>query len=277
MVQKTDPNKMIWNEFRSSVTVYGTGATATLWTMPESGSGTSGAPLLPAGESRVYWAELNPSSLGSAVAVATWIAPTATVDWNVFTDQDATGTNLNTSVAVTGTGSERTFKLTFSNTGTVAGYITHAQALGVPFNRNDPVTVTADDPTSQTSFGLKTFPRSAEAKWVPNTSEAQKWADWNLSIYKNPLAIARPSIPANRDLYHMTHCLSREISDRVNFVGTGSAGLGVNEDSFIESVVHVIQANRVHRAEFDLAPAAITSDIWIMGTSLLGTNSRLGY
>ena len=64
---------------------------------------------------------------------------------------------------------------------------------------------------------------------------------------------------------------------KITVVGTGAAGLGVNEDFFIEAEKHSIDASRTHNVTWELSNAAKFSDFWVLDTSKLGTSTRLGY
>ena len=75
----------------------------------------------------------------------------------------------------------------------------------------------------------------------------------------------------------MKKVLGLDISDRLTFVGTDSAGLGINEDFFIESVHHVVRGNRVHEVTWELSPASGYSNFWLLGTSKLDTETVLAY
>jgi hypothetical protein len=60
-------------------------------------------------------------------------------------------------------------------------------------------------------------------------------------------------------------------------VATNDAGLGINEDFFIESERHVIDSNKIHWARWRLSPATGYSQFWILDTSALGTATVLAY
>jgi len=77
----------------------------------------------------------------------------------------------------------------------------------------------------------------------------------------------------------MTQAFTREISDRVTIVSTGSGSqLGLDEDFFIEAISHRIPAaGGLHETFFELSYADADAGYWIVGTSSLGVNTKLAY
>ena len=71
--------------------------------------------------------------------------------------------------------------------------------------------------------------------------------------------------------------MSREISDLVTITATGGAGLGINEDFFIESIHHSVDSGLNHRASFTLSQASGYAGFFVVGTSSLGNSTRLAY
>ena len=107
--------------------------------------------------------------------------------------------------------------------------------------------------------------------------EAQDWADFNLGIYKDPAATMKLSFIANRDQTALDEMITRDLSQRITVRANGNANLGINTDFFVEAISHNISANRVHKVEYLISDAVQFSDFWILGTSTLGTNTRLSY
>jgi hypothetical protein len=140
-IVQQDPLPFIFTELRATIQPFTLGATGTLWRSRDTGTLV---PTLPASGTFVLWAKYpNTSAAADAVGVGTWITPTATTDYNVFTDTAGTGTNLNTAVALTVATFGNEMRMLFNNTGTAFGYITFTQARGVPLLLQEPVGVTA--------------------------------------------------------------------------------------------------------------------------------------
>lgn len=275
VIEQQDSWPLIYNNFTADVRLFGTTTSTVLWTHPE-GNTAGSAPAFQPSETKVFWAAYpNPTATLNAVGVHSWTAPSATQDYNFFTDTGATGTNLNSAFAVTVTTFATAAKYEIQNTGTVVGYLTLLQARGAGVVQDDPVQVEALDATSTGTYGLRRFPRPAEARWTPDTDEAQNWADFNLGIYKDPNPIVSVTINANRDLFHMREALTRDISERVTVIATGTVvQLGIATAFFVESIRHEIQRDRYHRVTYELSAAAEYSDFWRVGISQLNVNTR---
>ena len=271
--QQLDPLPNIFNRFPIDIVTYAVGALATLWTHSETGASS---PLLAPGESRSFSARYpTPSAATDAVAVDAWTTPVASTDYTANTASGGSGTDVTSDIAVAVTKSAQTMAITLTNNGSTVAYITLLQARGTPVTANDPVRVVAEDTSSQSTYGQRSFrPRE---QFVPDTQEGQGWADFNLSIYKDPIPIVQITVHANRDHAHMEQVLTRDISDRITLIATGRAGLGINQDFFIESELHEVSEARVHRVTWRLSPASGYSNFWILGTSKLDTETVLAY
>lgn len=273
-IEQEDPLPFLFNDFQTMVNRFTTGSTGTLWILSETGTAS---PIIHPSSTRTFFAPYpNPTSTLNSIGVVTWITPTATTDWNIFTDQAATGTNLNGSSTIAVTSFVNSLKITLTNNSTSVGYVTKLQAQGIPLLKSDPVVIRTEDVDSGTRYGERTF--SSRAGFVPSTDEAKDWGDWHVALYKDPTPRLRMSYVANKDNAHLTQAILREVSDRITVVATGTRNnLGINRDFFIERVHHVIEADRTHRVTYYLSEAEQFSDAWTLDVSNLGTNSRLTY
>lgn len=277
-ITQADPVWQLYNEFRAQYRLFTTGTSTILWTHPEA-NGSGSAPSFEAGQTRVYWAEYpNPTATLNAVGVNAWTAPTATADYNFFTDTAGTGTNRNADVSITVSTFATAAKYEINNTGSLTVYMTKLQAQGAPVLVSDPVTVTALDATSTGTYRLRTFPRPAEAKWTPNSQEAQNWCDFNLGAFKDPTAFVTVTLPGSRDLQHAREVLTRDISERVTVQATGTfAQLGIAEDFFVEAIKHRVDTDRYHWTQLELSAARAFSGFWVLGRSRLGRETRIAW
>lgn len=280
-VRQLDPLRTVYNEFKAPVQLYSTAAGTVLWTHPETGTAS---PLIEIAETKTFWAmfpsgfvttALGDFSDGEAIAVDAWTNMTSGVDWIANSSADGGGTNLTAAINVTESKFATAMLLEIENTGTQVAFLTTLQAKGVPLFRLDPVTMSVKDVDSQTAFGERTFTNTSP--FIPNTDEADSWARLNMGIYKDPLPIASVTITGNRSSAMMKEITDRDISDRVKLVATGSSGLGINEDFFIESERHTITTRRTHSVEYKLSPAAQFGGFWTLGISALSTSTRLAY
>lgn len=271
-IEQVDPWDEIYNRFEATVQLYTVGALAVLWTLAQTGASS---PSIPPGSSQVFWSSFpNKDSAADAVAVDAWTTPVATTDFLANAAADGSGANLtgDISVAVSKLGND--MKVTLTNGAAVAAYITLLQARGTPVTALDPAMVTAEDTASQAAYGQRTYPNPAE--FIPNIVEAQGWANAQRAVYAEPQPWVKVTLLGNASDAHMVECLSRNISDRVSLVADGDAGLGINEDFFVEAIEHRITGG-MHFTTFTLSPAAGFSDWWVLGVSRLGISTRLSY
>ena len=273
-IEQIDSIEQIANIFEANISLFTEGSSTVLWTMPESGTAS---PLVSrGGGTRIFWARYpGPDAASDAIAVNAWTTPASGTDFVANSSTGGTGTNLTSdlSVAVIKYGNE--MKITLTNSGTTDAYLTTLQARGNPLTQADPVKVSRNDDTSGTLYGTRTF--SNPAKWIPDTDEADSWCDYNLSIYKNLLPVLAVQFDAHRNGTQLAQARTREISDRITIQGTGSCGLGIKEDFFIEAIHHDIKHTGEHTVIYECSQAKSFSDFWILGVSNLGTNTRLAY
>jgi len=163
--------------------------------------------------------------------------------------------------------------LTNGHSGTI--YLTKLQAQGNPVTVKDPVEISASDSTSQTAFGKRSYPHPG--KFIPDSEEAQNWADFHVAVWKDPVPLLRLTIVGNRSTATLTDIFTREISDLVTVTASNDTGLGIAEDFFIEQVQHKLDAQLNHRAIFTLSQASGYAGFFIIGESSLGNTTRLAY
>jgi hypothetical protein len=268
-----DPLPHIFNQFSTEVQNYTTASVAVLWTLSESGASS---PSISPGVARTWIARYPTSaSANSARGVAAWTTTAATTDMLANTAADGSGTNVTSDIGIAVSKSSETMEITLTNNTSATAYITKLQARGTAITADDPASIKQEDATSQTAFGKRTWP--SRTKFIPDTGEALDWADYNLSIYKDPTAVLQLSYWANRDTASLNEMLDRDISERVTVIAENNADLSIDRDFFIEGVRHQISANRLHQVTYLLSDAVQFSDFWVLNTSALGTQTRLAY
>lgn len=270
-VEQEDPLPFVFSEFIATIFPYTVGASGTLWRLQQTGTLS---PVLGPSSTITVWALYpNPTATNNAVGVDSWVTPTATTDYSVTSDQAGTGTNLNANVALTVTTYGNEMRMVFSNTGTRTGYLSTAQARGVPLLALDRYTVSASN--TSTIFGTRTYPSPAQL--LSDGIEGKDWADWNSAIYGTPGARFVMEFTANRTTAMLNEAAKREISHRISIVATGSGNLGAARESYIEAMKHVIDEHRTHSVIYYLSDGTQLSDAWVLSTSELGTRTRLNY
>ena len=190
------PLPSIFNIFSADVQGYTVASLATLWTLSESGSSS---PAISPGEARTWIARYPTSaSANSARGVEAWTTTASTTDALLNSSADGSGTNITSDLGIAVSKSSETMSITLTNNNaSTVGYVTKLQARGTAVTADDPVAIEATDATSQTAFGKRTWP--SKTPYIPTTDEAIDWANFNLSIYKDPTAMLRMTYFANRD------------------------------------------------------------------------------
>ena len=268
-----DPLPHIFNIFEADVQTYTTASVAVLWTLSETGASS---PSIAPGVARTWIARYPTSaSVNSARGVAVWTTTASTTDMTANAAADGSGVNVSSDIGIAVSKSSETMDITLTNNGSVTAYITKLQARGTAITADDPASIKQENSASQTAFGKRTWP--SRTKFIPNTTEALDWADFNISIYKAPTAVLKLTYFANRDTNSINEMLDRDLSERVTVVADNTADLSIDRDFFIEAVNHQITADRLHKVTYLLSDAVQFSDFWILNTSALGTNTRLAY
>ena len=288
-VAQIDPLKFIYNELRAKLQLH-SGAwilgsaslgvqtelgsdPAVLWTHPEVGSIS---PSIEAGATKVFVAQYPSSgSANTARAVDFWQNLTASTDYLANDAADGSGTNRTANITVTLTKRAQSMDISLENGHSGTVYITKLQARGNAVTAKDNFEVTASDSTSQTTFGKRTYPHPG--KFVPDTTEAQNWADFHVQAWKEPVPLLKLTMIGNRSTATLTDIMSRDISDLVYVTATNDSGLGINEGFFVEAVHHQLDAQLNHRATMTLSQSSGYAGFFVLGTSSLDNSTRLAY
>jgi hypothetical protein len=270
-VVQDDPLGTIINHVEATARTFDTASLAVLWTHPETGSAS---PTLAPGEAKTFEAEFpNPDAANSAMEVDAWTTPAATTDFLLNSASDGTGTNLTGDITVTQSKTAERMAITLTNSATgSSGYLTKLQARGTAVSTKNPCIVRAIDTTSQGIYGERKY--VAKTKFIPTTSEAQDWCDYQVSVSASPTNILTMTIPASAP-GNIGQSLTRDLSDRITVTATGDAKLGINEDFFVESEQHQVSAGgQAHQTIWKLSPASGGySQFWVLGVGVLGTST----
>ncbi len=280
-VDQIDPLKFVFNDLRGDLQIYdgvwtvgvdalGSGtilgaAPTVIWTLPES---NSRSPEFSAGQARIYTAL-------SSTGVDAWSDLVATTDYTANDAADGSGTDRTSSISIATVKKSQSVKITVTNGHSGTVYLTKLQARGNQLSAKDKVSVGAEDSTSQATYGKRTFPHPGS--FMPDTQEIQDWADFHVSVWKDPVPLLRLTFAANRSTAALTDCYSRELSDLVTVEADNNAGLGIDTLFFVEAVSHQIKSMYEHQYQLTLSEAAGYSGFFIVGTSSLGASTRLAY
>ena len=270
-VDQDDPLGTIVNHVEATARTFDTASVAVLWTHPETGSAS---PTLAPGEAKTFEAEFpNPDAANSAMEVDAWTTPAATTDYLLNSASGGGGTNLTSDITVTQTKTAERMAITLTNSATGSdGYVTKLQARGTAVSTKNPCIVRAIDTTSQGIYGERKY--VAKTQFIPTTSEAQDWCEYQVAIFASPTNILTMTIPASTS-GNIGQVLGRDISDRVTVTATNDAKLGISADFFIESERHqVSEGGQQHVAVWQLSPASGGySQFWVLGVGVLGTST----
>ena len=158
-----------------------------------------------------------------------------------------------------------------NNHATDIAYLTKLQGRGTPITKDDPARITVE----KSATNPRTFPNPPE--YLPDVAEGFDWCNWHSNVFGVSQTLVEMTLIGNRSEAQMKKVLGLDISDRITFVGTNDAGLGINEDFFIESQRYVMDP-KTNIIQTTWAISAISAlDAWTLGTSALGESTRLAY
>lgn len=266
-LEQNDPLREIYNEAIAMVKAYETaGASEVLWTLQET-------PTVSPGATVIYWAEYPnvEKDVDTGAFVDSWDTPV------VGTDITQTGVD-NGDIGLSVSKFANSMKIQITNNNVLAtATLTLVRAKGTKVTKKYPARIAQEDSASQTAYGKRTF--RLPSKWLQSTIVAQDYVNYLIGRYKNPVPLLTMSFVANRDSTAMTEALTRDISDRITVVATGSkTKLGINTDFFIETIQHRIrEGGKLHEVVFNLSESAGDSGWWVLGISKLGTETKLAY
>jgi len=263
-VAQDDPLGTIVNHVEATARTFDTASLATLWVHPETGLDS---PTLAPGEAKVFVAEYpNPDAGNNAMEVAAWTTPAATTDILANTASGGSSGDSGDKIA-------DIMEISLANADDGSSiYLTKIQARGTAVTTKNPCIVRAIDTTSQGIYGERKY--VAKTKFIPTTSEAQDWCEYQVLIFASPTNILTLTIPASAT-GNIGQALSRDLSDRITVVASNDAKLGISEDFFIESEKHqVSEGGQEHTTVWELSPASGGySQFWVLGVSVLGTST----
>jgi hypothetical protein len=259
---------------------------STLWYAP---ANFAGAPFIPAGASVNIWASLDgPRSSSDALVKGT--------HWNANSQYDKSGDDLSDDITVTPTYYGQAIKFVVANAGEHDAYLVvpDSPPSGAPGNATllvigkiyeaSEFTVVEEDPTSQTTYGKRTI--TVDAIFKSNYNDIQSYAQNLVAMLKDPLPTpVTAQFNAWTDYPDSTlklQALTRKLSDRVTGI---SAHLGVNQDYYIDKIIHEYVVNEgswIHLCSFVLSRAEGQAEgqFWILGEagfSELGETTILGF
>jgi len=281
MIEQEDSIRNIFNEINVDIKNFETQSDADIvWIHAETGSDS---PAIPTGQKRIYRAffpqltsDTMQSVYSSADSINAWTTTGATTDVLANTSADGSGTNATGDLTIANVKTANFMDISLTNGNASTVYITKLQARATVTSSLDDTQITASDSTSETAFGKRVF--DSTAPFVPDSEEGFRWCQYNLVRFKDPLQMLSVTIPANRNDTTLEKVMALDISHRITLDAHTKTGLlSADKDFFIENESHFVNNNKIHTVVYALSPVSSIEKFWVMGVSLLESETYIGY
>jgi hypothetical protein len=280
-ITQEDSLNNIFNEVNVRVRKHQVQSSADIvWIHPETGSDS---PAIPPGQIRKYRAFF-PQLTGdttqvlytNADSIDAWTTTAATIDVLANLAADGSGTNATSDLTIANIKTSNYMDISLTNGNAATVYITKLQARAILVSTLDTTEITANDTTSETAFGKRVH--NSNAPFIPDSEEGFQWCQYNLVRFKDPLQILKVTIPVNRNDTTLETVLTLDISNRITLDAHTKTGLlTADKDFFIESESHFVDNNKRHTVQYALSPVSSIGKFWVLGVSLLESETYLGY
>jgi len=268
-LRRLNSQQQLFHIFTVPVQTWTVGSLAVLWTLSSSGANS---PAIVPGETLTFWAEYpNPVSATNAFGVDAWTTPVQNTDYKADDVAGAPGGGADVSgdLAFTISKFGNSMKNEIKNNGAVTAFLTLLQARGTPITKDDPARITVE----KSATNPRTFPSPPE--YLPNIAEGFDWCNWHSNVFGVSQPLLEMTVFGNRSEAQMKKVLGLDLSDRITFVGTNDAGLGINEPFFIESQRYTMDPKtKLIKAMWAISAASASAG-WVLGSSDLGGQTRL--
>lgn len=265
-IQPVDSWREIFNDVRVEIQKFSVASAAVLWTLQGE------TPTLLPGQSKTFEAVYPSPAVGGVdgAYVDTWTTPV------VGTDVTQTGV-ANGDIGISTVKTSNAMQITITNNhASATATLTLVQARGTAVTVLAPSVKRSSDSASQTKYGTKSF--TLPAKWLANTNDGQDYGDYVVSRYKDRHPVLSLVLNGSHSAAMLADVLTRDLSDRVTVTGTGfKTKLGISEDFFVESIKFAVSRRRVLTVTLTLSSVGGDGAYWIVGTSQVGTTTKVGY
>lgn len=268
-LRQLDSQQQLFHKFPVSVPTYTNVSLAILWTLAASGADS---PAINPGETISFFANYpNPSSATNAWLVKAWTTPVENTDYEANSQAGGGGDDKSGQLTVTVDKFANSMKINITNDDSAVVFLTLLQARGTSKTKDDPISITVETAATYP----RTFPDPPQ--YIPNIAEALDWANWHNNVFNTVQPLLQMTFLGNRSAAQFAHALNLTVSDRMTMVAENDTGLGINEDFYIESERHVMDAKlKTHWTTWGLS-AAQSQDGWTLNFSKLATETRLVY
>ena len=280
-IEQEDSIKNIFNEITVNIKNYQTESGAdVVWIHAETGADS---PAIPSGQTRIYRAffpqltsDTMQSIYTSADSINAWTSTASTTDVLANTSADGSGSNATSDLTIANVKTANYMDITLTNGNASTVYITKLQARATVTSSLDDTQITASDSTSETAFGKRVH--DSTAPFVPDSEEGFRWCQYNLVRFKDPLQILNVTIPVNRNNTTLDTVMTLDISHRITLDAHTKTGLlSADKDFFIENESHFVNNNKIHTVNYAMSPVSSIGKFWVLGVSLLESETYIGY
>lgn len=220
------------------------------------------------GEARTVTAQYPPSGGAAGSYVASWEVPTvglpgsgadvivsATTVTATLTDQRATRATL-----------------TLTNTGGSPVTVSQVSLRGSPVRAGSQASASASDSQSQAIYGRRGL--EVRSRYLSDPNVAQDYATGLVNQYASPVPVVRVVLSDVQGPATARQLGLRGVSDRVRVREPWV--LGIDVEGYIERVERTITPTE-GRVMWLIAPVTGVVGAWVLGTSQLGVDTKLGF
>lgn len=268
-LRQLDSQQQLFHKFPVSVPTYTDVSLAILWTLAASGADS---PAIQPGETISFYANYpNPSSPTNAWLAQAWTTPVENTDYEANSQAGGGGDDKSGQLTITVDKFSHSMKINITNDDAATVFLTKLQGRGTSKTKDDPISITVETAATYP----RTFPDPPQ--YIPSIAEALDWANWHNNVFNTVQPLLQMTFLGNRSAAQFAHALNLTVSDRMTMVADNDTGLGINEDFYIESERHVMDAKmKTHWTTWGLS-AAQSQDAWTLDFSALDAETRLAY
>jgi hypothetical protein len=217
----------------------------------------------------------DPNQSGERVGGQDLQALASGTDYAMFRNANGSGTDMTASLQIVDECGANGARFLIHNADDQDGWLTLLRKRGTPLLSYDPTTAVYEDTESIRKYGARQL--SFDMPYQTESEVAQNAAIMVVNSRKSPLSNAKEMrFLADRSSALMTQALAREVGDVIRVKEQVSSG-SVYVSYYIQAIsLDIVQGGYVW-CSWQLAPVNPQGGFWILGTSILGTDTVLGW
>jgi hypothetical protein len=227
-------------------------------------------PALAPGQTLEMWGTFH-DSLGNETVADDVIAPVATTDYLLNSQDDGGGNDLTGNLSVTATAFSGSAKFELHNTGAVGGYVTLLKIRGKALRLLDTIASIVENSTSQSTYGVHQM--NLELPFQQQVAVAVDMSNWLLSWMKDPLPTVVVEI-LNRPTLQFAYDLGAYLRFTSDY-------FGIDHRFRIAKIKHEsMESMQSIKTTWTLEPVDQVSAYWqlgVAGFSEIGETTRLAF